>query len=639
MSRHPARFVALALLLALAACGDDDGGGAGPPPAACADHNPLRNLYFGDLHVHTAYSFDAWVFDVRTTPDLAYRFARGEPVALPPLDAAGAGTQIVRIDRPLDFAAVTDHSEFLGEVEECTTPGAFGYDSSACANFRAGGSNGQSRLGVETTLPMPRRLAEICGAAGAACAGAAGAVWSRIVAAAESATDAAPDCAFTALVGYEYTANTGISTQHRNVLFNGADVPFPATYLEQPTPQGLWAELAATCLDAGDGCDAIAIPHNSNESNGRMFAVEYAGADQAAEAERRAAIEPLMEIYQHKGDSECQNGLSGILGAPDELCGFEKRRLPPFADCGDGTGSGGLTGGGCVSRRDYARGALLAGLAEQVRLGANPLRLGFVAGTDTHNGTAGAVAEDGFVGHRGSEDGSVEARLEGGTRRAGPSYSPGGLAAVWAEENSRAALFAALKRRETYGTSGPRIAVRAFGGWDYPAGLCDDPGLVRIGYARGVPMGGVLPPRGDAAAPVIVVSALRDAGTAARPGTALQRIQIVKGWIDATGAAHQAVFEVAGDPDNGADVDLATCTPRGRGADALCARWVDPDFDPDRPAFYYARVTENPTCRWTQHACNALPAGQRPPSCSDPEVAKTVQERAWTSPIFYEPRR
>ena len=191
---------------------------------------------------------------------------------------------------------------------------------------------------------------------------------------------------------------------------------------------------------------------------------------------------------------------------------------------------------------------------------------------------------------------------------------------------------------ETFGTSGPRITARFFGGWDYPADLCADPELVAKGYAGGVPMGGDLPdPTASGEVPVFVVSALRDPGTAERPGGLLQRIQIIKGWADDEGGLHQAVYEVAGSADNGADVDLATCEPRGRGADTLCAVWTDPDFDMGRRAYYYARVLENPSCRYSTFQCLSAPEEERPTGCDDPALPKTIHERAWTSPIWYEP--
>jgi hypothetical protein len=630
-------------------CGGGDEGMPAPamPPTdggrePCAARNPLRNVYYGDLHIHTAYSFDAYGFDVRTTPEQAYRFARGEAVALPPLDAQGNGTQILRLERPLDFAAVTDHSEFLGEVEACTLPGSPTYESMTCQLYRAGGNQGVGTFGVLVTFTRPRRPIDICGVDGARCRDGAGAVWQRIQNAAEAAYDRSANCSFTSFVAYEYSAGTGISTLHRNVIFRNTHVPFPISYFEQPTPPGLWRELQVSCLEAADGCDVIAIPHNSNESNGRMFFVEYPGAE-SVEAERaqaalRALLEPVVEIYQHKGDSECMNGFAGILGRPDELCSFEKRHQPDFEDCGDGKGSLGTTGLGCVSRWDFVRNALLAGLQEQERIGVNPYRLGITASTDTHNGTPGAVEEASFIGHRGTDDDTPEKQLGPGLLYPGGIiFSPGGLTGVWAEENARDSIFDAFKRREVFGTSGPRIAVRLFGGWDYDADLCGDPRLTAKGYDHGVPMGSTLPPpAADAGAPRFVVSALRDAGTDQRPGVSLQRLQIIKGWI-ADGQPHQQVFDVAGDPENGAGVDLDTCQPFGAGSDTLCAVWTDPQFDPDQQAFYYARVIENPSCRWNVYTCNRLPANERPPACNDAAVLKTVQERAWTSPIWYEP--
>ncbi len=610
--------------------------------AACTQHDPLRRAFFGDLHIHTTLSFDAHAFDVKTTPAQAYGFAQGAAVSLPPLDVNGQGTQTLQLERPLDFAAVTDHSEFLGEVETCITPGSPTYDSSTCQIFRAGGNQGTTQIAFRSALVPPTRDATVCGADGTICRDAAGQVWTRIQDAAAAAYDRSDRCSFTSFVAYEYTASANVSTLHRNVVFRNDHVPFPTTVFEQPTAHGLWTELKATCLDAGIGCDVLAIPHNSNESNGKMFLVEYPGAgsrdEERAQAELRAALEPVAEIYQHKGSSECLNGLSGVVGAPDEQCDFERRWRPPVTDCGDGTGIGGTITSGCVSRRDFVRGALLEGLKEAERIGINPLRLGIVASTDTHNGTPGAVEERSFIGHRGEDDDTPAKRLGPGQFYLGGNlFSGGGLVGVWAEENSRSSIFDALRRREVFGTSGPRIAVRFFGGWNLAPGLCADPNLVQTAYDAGVPMGGFLPaPPSGAVAPTFVVSALRDAGTLAHPGVALQRIQIIKGWLD-QGEAHQQVFDVAGDPNNGATVDEATCTPQGTGADTLCAVWTDAAFVAGQQAFYYVRVLENPTCRWSTYTCNALAPVDRPPACTDPAVPKTVQERAWTSPIWYQP--
>jgi hypothetical protein len=344
-----------------------------------------------------------------------------------------------------------------------------------------------------------------------------------------------------------------------------------------------------------------------------------------------------MEVMQHKGDSECMTGLQ----TEDELCSFEKlamnnfrgrymrwRAEPPVA-------------------YQFIRNVLKEGLAQQARLGVNPFRYGLVASTDTHLGTPGLVAEQAdYPGHGGAGT-PVGEELPAGLPDA-LDFNPGGLAVLWAEENSREALFAAMRRREAYGTSGPRMLVRFFGGWSYPANLCESSRLLETAYAGGVPMGGELPPRaGDAAAdaaPLLAVSALRDPGAAGTPGTPLQRIQIVKGWTQ-DDVLHERVWDAAGDPEGGASVDLDTCEPSGAGFDSLCAVWRDPDFDPAQHAFYYARVVENPTCRWSQKLCVARgvrcddPAtiGEGLAPCCAVDHVRTIQERAWTSPIWYRP--
>jgi hypothetical protein len=602
-------------------------GDLGGPSHACDDFDPLRNLYWGDLHVHTAYSFDAWLHDVRVDPDSAYRFAQGEPVGLPPLDARGNPTQFVQIDRPLDFAAVTDHAEFLAEVDACTTPGTAAYDTALCTDYRANQNGALVTFGLQLGLPAPTRFPDICGPGLVDCPALAQEVWQRTIDAATAHHDTTPQCRFTTFVGYEWSGMQALSNLHRNVIFRGDAVPArPLSYYEAPSAQALWDALRAECLDL-PGCDVLAIPHNPNWSNGKLFRVEYTGGGSEAEqAAARAAMEPLMEVFQHKGDSECLDGLSGVLGAPDELCAFEKLRAPPFDDCMDGVGSNGMVGSGCLSRRDYLRGALLEGLREQQRLGVNPFQLGVIASTDTHNGTPGMVDEDAYVGHVGREEGDALARLTGQVP-AGPRNGPGGLVAVWATENSRDAIFDALRRREAYGTSGPRIAVRVFGGAALSADLCERGDSIARADADGVPMGGVLP-AGAKAPPRLFVSALRDP-----QGLPLQRAQVIKGWIDRAGLAHVEVYDAAGG-DNGATVNPTTCEPQGEGADSLCAVWTDPDFDPSVPAYYYVRVVENPRCRWSTHDCQAL-GPKAPPVCA--ELPAAIQERAWTSPIWYEP--
>jgi hypothetical protein len=633
MLRPPLLAAALALLFACSA-----------PPSGpktftderepCADQNPLRNLYFGDLHVHTAFSFDAYINDVRVEPAEAYAFARGQTVELP--DGLG-GTQLRTIDRPLDFAAVTDHGEYLGEVAACVDPDSPAWSSDLCVGLREGDQAVLVQWGLALGAAEPLRPPGVCDAAD--CPDYLAGAWSRVQTAAEAAYDRSAACEFTSFVAYEWSGASMLSNLHRNVVFRTAAVPaLPITHFEEPSFWNLWDALDRECIRGLDDCDVLAIPHNTNWSNGNMFVVEYPEDGDRSEAEwaaLRADLEPLLEIYQHKGDSECINGVSGVLGEVDEACDFEKLRTE-FDDCGEGTGMQGMIGGGCISRVDFYRGILGEGLREQQRLGVNPYKLGAMASTDTHNGTPGAVEEHAFVGHFGDTEGNPLARLMGEIP-GGPTNSPGGLIAVWAEENSRNAIFEAMKRRETYGTSGPRMAIRLFGGWDYDDALCGDASLVERGYEGGVPMGGDLPARPEGAgAPQFVISAFMDPGSDAMPGRELERAQIVKGWLDAGGELHVAVFDVAGEI-GGSGVDLATCEPQAGGASTLCSVWEDPSFDPAQPAWYYLRVLEQPVCRWSTRDCNVLAqAGQElPPACT--EQPAIVQERAWSSPIWYSP--
>ncbi len=593
------------------------------PREPCADHNPRRNLYWGDLHVHTAYSFDAWISDVRTDPAGAYRFARGEQVA---------GHQL---PRPLDFAAVTDHAEYLAEVDGCTTAGSAVYTTDRCVSYRAATNGSLAQFGLGLDGDDATRFADLCGADGKGCDEAAAAVWSRVQDAAEQAYDRSAACEFTSLVAYEWSGSRELSNLHRNVIFRTRDVPpLPISHFEAPTANELWTRLQTQCRDQLPGCDVLAIPHNSNWSNGNLFIPEApAGTDPATLAKLRADLEPLIEVYQHKGDSECMNGIGG-LGEPDEYCDFEKLRTGDVEDCGDGTGSRGMLAMGCVSRLDFLRGVLIEGLQQQQDLGVNPYRLGVIASTDTHNGTPGMVEEPRYAGHFGTREGDPVTRLTG-VVPAGPRNGPGGVVAVWAEENSREALFDALRRREVYGTSGPRIAVRMFAAWDLPADLCDRPDLVDVADEAGVPMGGLL--TGTGAAPRIVVAAQRDVGTTDLPGLGLERVQIIKGWLDSAGAGHITVHDLA-ESTTEASVDEATCTQSGAGADSLCGVWTDPAYDPARPTFYYARVLETPTCRWSWRDCLSLAEPDRPDECRDETIPHTIQERAWTSPVWVDPR-
>jgi len=614
---------------------------------ACRDRDPHRNLYFGDLHVHTGRSHETWIRGVRRHEAGAYRFARGERVPIPPYDDGGEPTRWLQLDRPLDFAAVTDHAEALPEVAACTTPGSGAYDGMLCRIYRRKWFLSEAVIAFPTGMPWPRRTGLICGEGRADCPALARKIWSEIARAADEATDDSPACRFAAFPAYEYTAMPYGSNLHRNVIFrNGRVPPAPVSYMEEPELPGLWRSLAEGCREGVPGCDTLAIPHNPNQSNGRKFppgARWGEDADHGPErAGLRAAVEPLAEIFQHKGDSECS--LRGAEGeASDPLCAFEKSR--PEADtCGPGeTGVAGAVRWGCVSRRDFLRTALLEGLEAERRIGVNPYKLGFVAGTDSHNATPGATSEADYVGHWGIKDDEPGERLGAGDgRHRAIRNTPGGLTAAWAVENSRAALFEAFRRREVYATSGPRIEVRLFGSFEYPKDLCGAPDAIAQAYRQGTPMGGDLPSwsgNGSGRAPRLFVRARRDGLAEGRPGTSLERVQIVKGWVDADGRAGTRVFDVAGHPvEPGEAVDSATCRPKdGAGAQTLCTVWEDPHFDPTHHAYYYARVLEVPTCRWSHRQCLALPEAERPEGCSAPEIPPTIRERAWTSPIWYGP--
>jgi hypothetical protein len=368
-----------------------------------------------------------------------------------------------------------------------------------------------------------------------------------------------------------------------------------------------------------------------------MFAeIEPDGTPLTAEsAAYKARYETLIEMIQHKGASECYYGPNPIM-EQDELCDFEQLPWNSFA------------GNTFESRArpiepdaGHARRVLHRGLVQGEALGVNPFQWGFIGSTDTHRSLAGGVEEYGYQGHGGAGNAAVEADAQGLPDEW--EFNPGGLAVLYAEENTRESLFAAMKRREAYATSGPRIQVRMYAGEEIDGEMCEANDFAARGYQQGVPMGAEIdsPMQGMR----IAVNAQKDPGTATHPGTDLQRVQIIKGWLDENGASRQKIFDIAGDANNGAAVDINTCETKGTGAPALCSVWQDPDFDGTQRAFYYARVVENPTCRWSTRVCNAQKIDCSNPdklsddarTCCLPEMKKTIQERAWTSPVWYTP--
>lgn len=663
-------FIVLMAITALIAMpqdsnAQDEAATAAPPfehteeRTPCADYDPLRRPHFGDLHVHTALSFDASTQDTRNRPLDAYRFARGAPMGIQPYDEKDQPTRTVQLDRPLQFAAVTDHAEFLGEVRICTTPGLDGHWHPVCLvhryfprwsfmTFGAAGLSYKHRWGL-------------CGEEGEICLNHAEDVWEDIQADAEAAYDRSEDCEFTSFIGYEWTAGTQTGQNlHHNVIFRNDKVPARAIgWLRTPSQVQLWDYLDEQCIEGRPGCDAVVIPHNSNLSGGLMFETARVTGDSvppdpvtAQEATRRARWNTLFELVQHKGSSECDSRLP--VWSEDEFCAFEKMGYDrfggkntgqtPFADMAGYARIVGLEAPETIPppASNFLRYGLKKGLRQQAELGANSFKFGLIGSTDTHIAAPGLAMEKNHPGHGGAGMGAREGIPQGLPDEL--EYNPGGLAVLYAEENSRDALFAAMRRREAYATSGTRPTLRFFGGWDYATDLCETPDLVARGYAGGVPMGGDLeaaPGAGDA--PRFLVSASMDSGTVQYPGSPLQRVQIVKGWYR-DGELEEKVFDVAGG-DNDASVDIHNCEQSGAGHSQLCTVWQDADFDPSVPAFYYTRVLENPSCRWSQRICAdagvrcedpaTIPPGME--NCCAPEHRPVIQERAWSSPIWYTP--
>jgi len=598
----------------------------------CASHEPLMQPFFGDLHVHTRYSLDAGTQGTRTSPDQAYRFARGEPLAIQPWTRGGQSQRSMQLERALDFAMVSDHAELFGEVHMCNSPGEQGYNAWECTILRRWPWGAYYLFNYMSSMQAAHL--GLCGEGDRLCKRAAATPWKDMQQAAERHYDRSADCAFTTFVGYEWTGMEPRSggNLHRNVVFRNAQVPaLPITFIDEPRAENLWRRLDEQCNRGNGRCDSLAIPHNSNISAGHMFS---GGRDDGSAmtpgyAGLRLRFEPLMEIMQKGGASECFFA-SGTTS--DELCAFEQQPIDNLAGFNNPP----------VPTTGFARRILADGMALERSLGANPYRLGFIGSTDTHLGAAGAVEEGGYIGHG---DAGVSAR------DAVPpglpdllANNPGGLAVLWAQENSRDALFQAMRRREAYATSGPRIVSRFFGGWGFPRDLCSRPDRIALAYADGVPMGGQLS-AADNRKPAFLLVANQDPGTAGRPGMPLQRVQVVKGWLTADGEFREQVFDVAGDSPGAASVDTRTCATRGEGFDQLCAVWTDEGFRPGEQAYYYSRVLENPSCRWSQRICAergvdcARPEtiGDGLQGCCAPEHQRVIQERAWSSPIWYAP--
>jgi hypothetical protein len=628
--RQAAPTLLCAAGLLLAACSREAPPGAAATPATAtpaAAHTAgaepgaapaARQVLYGDLHIHTALSADAFSTGTRTLPDDAYRYAKGEAIA------HGAGFN-VQLGRALDFAAVTEHSEYLGSMREFLNPASplsrhplarlFASPDPADA-FKAlmQISEDASHDGsLDELLDLP----EVNKAA-----------WREVIAAAERHNEPGR---FSTLIGYEWTSTPEEINLHRNVIFRGSAVPGqPFSRIDSDKPEDLWRFLDE---QRAQGIEGMAIPHNANASDGMMWArTDSAGEPvDAAWARQRSRNEPIAEIVQIKGQSEAHP----LLSAGDEFANYEMwttrmsgAKIPPASK----------------PAGSYARDALKSGLGLAASLGVNPFDFGMIGSSDTHN-SAPPIEEDNYHGKLTQLDGTAQMRAarlarSAEARAAGreTAYSAAGLAAVWADANTREAIYDALRRKESFATSGTRISLRFFGGWEFAPQLTRASDFVAQAYASGVPMGSTLPVApAQPEAPRFAVLATKDP-----VGANLDRVQIIKGWLDEQGKVHERIFDIAWAgardidaasgklPPVGSTVDVTTATYSNTiGAAELSAVWRDPEFDASARAFYYVRVLEIPTPRWSTH--DAVKLGIAAPS---PAV---IQERAWSSPIWYAP--
>jgi len=597
-----------------------DGGSVSGAVGGAVARDPLKQAYYGDLHVHTGWSLDAFAFGVRVGPEDAYRFARGGEID----HISGVKTELA--GPPLDFIAVTEHANYLGvgaqamDAESAIHEVPMIRDIMGADPKASGAAMGQlfAALSADRLMPELNQSKWV------------ESTWQRLV---ELAGKHSVPGEFTAFVGYEYTPMPDGQNLHRNVIFRGDDVPArPFSDLDSKNPEDLWVWMEKA---RAEGSDVIAIPHNANGSNGLMYErVDRAGRPiDVRYAEIRLRNEPVSEIVQIKGQSEAHP----LLSPNDEWAGFEMLEgvLGRPADKSKPQGS-------------YARRALMDGLELEAAGIPNPYRFGMIGSSDSHNATS-PTEEANFTGKLGTLDGTPEARLQlgkgdasgisVGDRQSGSPFSAAGLAGVWAHSNTREDLFDSLRAREVFATSGPRIAVRLFGGFDLTSADLAS-GLAAAGYERGVPMGGVLETRADEKRTVtFLVEAIQDPREAP-----LERLQVVKAWIGADGQAQERVYDVACAGGQAPDpkthrCDLASTPPdpgkctiaEGQGQSQLSAAFAAPDYQAGERSFYYVRVLQVPTCRWS--TWDAIRLGVAPP----PGAVAWLQERAVSSPIWIEP--
>jgi Protein of unknown function (DUF3604) len=586
-----------------------------------------ERVFWGDTHLHTANSPDAFGFGNRLEPEQALRFARGETVK----STTGIEAQL---SRPLDFLVIADHSDGFASIKEL-----FNAPRSLLSNELQLRWYDMLHQGPEQSM---RATAEIIDAKAKGTLppelvnpeGTAARVrknWLEHIAAVERYNEPGK---FTAFLGFEYTLMNGGNNLHRNVIFrDGGDKVAnysPLASFDTVVPDGLWDWLDG--YEKTTGGKALTIPHNSNLSNGMMFMLtDPSGGPMSAEyARRRALREPLVEITQIKGDSESHP----FMSPNDEFAGY--------GDTGWELGNLNMSEPARPDQQpgSYVREALKRGLLIEQRTGVNPYKYGVIGSTDSHTSLATGDDDNFFGKHSGTEPNpkrvAEEQNLGMRQGRFGWHYLASGYAAVWATANTREAIFDAMMRKEVYATTGPRMVLRVFGGWDFKAeDLNGD--WTKAGYARGVPMGGTL--KAGNGTPAFVISALKDP-----QGANLDRVQVVKGWVDAAGQSHEKVFDVVWSdmdkrktsggkvPAVGDTVDTATATYQNSiGAPSLTTVWTDPEFDPKHRAFYYVRVLEIPTPSWVNYDMVRFKL------TLDPAIPLKQQERGYTSPIWYNP--
>jgi len=597
---------------------------------------PERNVYFGDTHLHTSYSPDAYLMQNRSAdPDTAYRYAKGEPVVHPYNKAK------IQIHTPLDFLVVSDHGEYMGVVPMIFQGNPLVADTKTGKLYRKMAEEGKELevfkdliQQVNSLEPHPDLYSEEINRT----------VWNEIMEAAERHNDPGN---FTSFLGWEWSSTTGGANLHRVIFIKeGKDAGMkfiPYTAFDSDKPEDLWSWLDKTSGETN--ANFLAIPHNSNISKGLMFNdVDSSGKPITVEyAQTRMKWEPVIEVTQIKGDSETHPKLSPndefadyetydhyIEVSEEDVSMFGEGDIEPDVPLKDQEAG--------AQKGDYIRSALKRGLEVEGKTGANPYKFGLIGSTDSHTAMASAE-EDNFWGKFGldSTPGTKSTEVIPGVN--GYDMGAAGLAAVWAEENTRESLFNAFRRKEVFATTGPRIIVRVFGGWDFSQKDAGAKDIAAVGYKKGVPMGGDLTNAPEGKAPSFLITAVKDP-----KGGNLDRVQVIKGFLDKDGTAQEKVYDVAwsGDRKPGADgkvpavgntVDIKTANyTNDIGTSQLSTVWTDPDFDPAQRAFYYVRVLQIPTPRNSLYDAVALQIDPK-------ETGKptTIQERAYTSPIWYTP--